>query len=119
MPISRMTPSEMRLREERRAWSSKFNRCWACGTTRRALETHEIVRRSETAEWSHPCNFTRLCRECHEECHGGDLTKGILLMLKLIFDPLNYDAEWIRNHAIKHHWEPEPLPQRCRWMIAT
>lgn len=111
-----LTAEQQRANEEREAWSMRFSRCWACGGTK-VLDTHEIVRRSETADWRNPANFVRLCRSCHEEAHGGDLTKGVLMTLKLIFDGGEYDAAWIRAHAIVKGVECEPLPRRCRWFI--
>ena len=83
------------------------------------LDTHEIVRRSECVAWCDERNFARLCRRCHEEAHGGWLTKGILLTLKLIHDPVSYDPDWIREHALRKHWECEPLPEQCRWCVRT
>ena len=83
------------------------------------LDTHEIVRRSETRYWRDFANYSRLCRACHEEAHGGDLNKGVLLTLKLIFDPVSYDPQWVREHAIAHHWEAATLPERCRWFVGV
>lgn len=123
-PIKRKSPTAAikKLQAERAAWAAQFTKCWGCGcrgTGPLPLHTHEIVRRSETADWMHPANFTRLCLHCHDECHGGWLTKDILLTLKLLFDPDAYNPEWIREHAIKRHWEPAPLPELCRWFINT
>lgn len=115
----RKSIEDTRAEEERKQWGQRFIRCWACGAANTQLDTHEIVRRSETSDWRHEANYSRLCRECHEECHGGWLTKGILMTLKLIHDPGAYDADWIREHALRKHWEPEPLPQLCRWFIKS
>lgn len=112
----RLSPEDRDAEEARRQWSMRFTRCWSCGA-RDNLDTHEIVRRSETSAWRDERNYSRLCRACHEECHGGWLTKGILMTLKLINDPGAYDSDWIRAHALRKHWEPEPLPQLCRWFI--
>lgn len=112
----RITADMARLNEEREAWSKRYGRCWSCGGTR-MLETHELVRKSETSEWRHAANYIRLCRSCHEEAHGGFLTKGILLTLKLIMDPGAFDADWIRAHAIVKGTQCEPLPRQCRWFM--
>lgn len=113
----RMSIEDTRAEEERKQWGQRFTRCWACGAANTQLDTHEIVRRSETSDWRWPQNYVRLCRECHEEAHGGDLTKGVLMTLKLLFDPMEYNPDWIRMKAIRHAHEPEQLPVRCRWFI--
>jgi 5-methylcytosine-specific restriction endonuclease McrA len=112
----RKTAEQVRASDERGAWSKRYAKCWCCGG-RNILDTHEIVRRSETADWHQPANWTRLCRSCHEEAHGGFLTKGVLMTLKLIHDPGEYDAAWIRAHALRKDWEPEPLPRMCQWCL--
>lgn len=118
---AKQTSDERKALAARAEWAKQFTRCWACGATRGflSLHTHEIIRKSETNDWLHLANYTRLCFHCHGECHGGWLTKEILLTLKLLMDPANYDPDWIRKHAIKRHWEPAPLPELCRWFINT
>ena len=103
----------------RKIWSGCFEFCWSCGAKQKLfpLETHEIVRRSETSYWCDERNFTKLCRACHEEAHGGWLTKDVLLTLKLIFDPVSYDPDWVRTYAIRQDWEAGVLPEQCRWFI--
>ena len=112
-----LTPEQRAANEERELWAKRFAKCWACGRHADWIETHEIVRRSETADWRHVANYARLCRECHEEAHGGYITKGVLLTLKLIFDPGGYDLDWILSHTIKKGTRPEALPTCCRWFI--
>lgn len=111
-----LTTEQREAHEERDAWAKRFNRCWGCGSYHR-LETHEICRRSETSDWRHVENYARLCNECHPEAHGGFITKGVLLTLKLILDPGAYDLDWIRAHTIFKGVAPEALPKRCRWFI--
>lgn len=118
----RLTAEQRRAEDERREWAASQCFCWACGSRGSdlyPLHTHEVVRRSETAQWRHMANYVRICERCHSEAHGGYLTKGVLLTLKLLFNGDAYDPEWIRKHAIAHHWEPEPLPTSCRWFIHT
>lgn len=113
-----MTPDERRLHDERELWAMRFPRCWACGGKAFTVDTHEIVRRGETADWRNTANYVRLCRSCHEEAHGGDLSKGVILTLKLLFDPLEFDLDWILARSIRKGVHPEPLPARCRWMLS-
>lgn len=118
MPLrsKRPTAEINRLMREREAWALGQRRCWGCGCRSR-LETHEIVRRSETSDWRHSENYTRLCDQCHAEAHGGYLTKDVLLTLKLLFDPAAFSVEWVREHALSKHWSPGALPEQCRWFI--
>lgn len=103
---------------ERMAWSHSHGFCWACGATTN-LHTHEIVRRSETAKALSLANYARLCGDCHEEAHGGWITKGILLTLKAVFDGAFYDPQWVRDHAIAHHHEATALPEQIKLTHAS
>ena len=107
---------DSKIASERMAWSHSHGFCWACGATTN-LHTHEIVRRSETAKALNLANYARLCQSCHEEAHGGYITKGVLLTLKLLFDGEHYNPEWVREHSIQHHHEALPMPQEIRLTI--
>lgn len=109
------------LDEARAEWSRRWKRCWRCGLTdywTPRHQTHEIIRRSETADWRDERNYSRLCPTCHAEAHGGELTKGQLMTLKLILDPGHADIEWLRRCAIRRGIECEPLPRACDWLLS-
>ena len=53
------------VRDARREWLSRFDRCMYCGN-RGPLECHEITRRSGApGKWWHPSNAVCLCGPCH------------------------------------------------------
>lgn len=114
------SPEQRAVEAERADWSRQWNRCWACGTS--ALyafpphQTHELVRRGETKYALDARAYIRLCEPCHNESHGGWLTKNVLLSLKMILDGSNFDPDWLRANGVLKGIEPGPLPPQCDWL---
>lgn len=108
--------------DDRRQWSSLFQRCFACGKVLMfgdmERHVHEIIRKSETKDWRHRANYIVLCAGCHGEAHGGELTKDVLASLKMLLDPAHFDMDWLRANGIRRGIECGSLPERCDWILS-
>lgn len=83
-----------KLQRERKAWGEQFDRCMCCNEPWfSGLETHEIVRRSQSSRWCHPTNFLRLCGSCHADkfCNVTVAPYAVQAAVKVLRDPENWD----------------------------
>lgn len=104
------------------AWNKDHTFCMACGIPEDAarvhrwpgLSTHHIIKRGRSDE---PCNLIRLCQRCHDaaECLGTGkkfpwLTLGIILTIKKMRDPDNWNPERLKELRLKNLPDLLPVP---------
>ena len=116
------TPEQRTAEQERENFRSLWLRCWACGkiapTKYWDNQIHELIRRSETKHALDERNYCYICPSCHGQAHGGWLTKGVLMSLKMLLDPTRYQPDWLRANGVFKGIEPEPLPLECEWIFS-
>lgn len=90
-------------KREREQWSLNFDVCWICRDYLPPLfDIHEIASRAQAPnKWADVRNYLKTCRRCHDEVLSW-LDESVQLAHKKIFDPDNYDRQFIneiRGHA--------------------
>jgi len=102
-------------------WNRAHPFCQACGIPAnaalrdvRGLSTHHLIKKARSDE---PANLVRLCQRCHdlaELLQVADfplLTLAILLTVKRIRDPGEYDPDRLAALLHKSLPDPQPIPE--------
>ncbi len=102
-------------------WNRAHPFCQACGIPAnpairemRPISTHHLIKKARSDE---PANLVRLCHRCHdlaELLQVADfplLTLGILLTVKRLRDPAEYDPDRLVALLHKSLPDPEPIPE--------
>lgn len=106
----------VRDEEARVLWrAEQGSKCQCClkAPDFRGLAVHHIVRFRRSDE---PCNLLLLCGDCHEACHDGSgekLSIGMMLTVKVLTDPTEYDRPRLEE-LYGSPMELEPMPD---WLL--